>query len=69
VTTQHVKSIDLSNRAMGPEQVCGVVSAFANVETPVEQWNLRANGLNGPSLATSLNSLRYVSRGGAQLAF
>ena len=54
---------------MGPEQVCGVVSAFANVETPVEQWNLRANGLNGPSLATSLNSLRYVSRGGAQLAF
>ena len=57
--TKHVKKIDISNRAMGSHQVAAFVHAFSASDThaPVEHWNLRANGLVGSDLDTTLQQL------------
>eukprot|EP00750_Incisomonas_marina_P013088 INCI17222.4.p1 GENE.INCI17222.4~~INCI17222.4.p1 ORF type:complete len:1153 (+),score=220.46 INCI17222.4:254-3712(+) len=56
--TKHVKLVDISNRAMGSDQLAAFLHAFSKVDPPVEQWVLSANGLTGSSIGATLGALQ-----------
>lgn len=56
--TKHVKLVDISNRAMGSDQLAAFLHAFSKVDPPVEQWVLSANGLTGSNIGATLGALR-----------